>query len=208
MKYNWLNRENNSKIIVFFNGWGMDDYVIKHLKSENFDILSFCDYESFEDINIDFSIYSEKILICWSMGVYIANLYYEKFKNFDRFIAVNGTQKPIDDKWGIPIAIYDLMIDNFNETTVSRFMKKMTLSDELVSYKSRSDEELKNELISIKKLNPDKYLKFDKAIISKKDKIIPAKNQLAFWQEQGVKIKEKDLPHYIFNTCSFWSDLL
>ena len=37
MKYKWLNKGvnkgvNNGKLILFFNGWGMDENVVKHLE--------------------------------------------------------------------------------------------------------------------------------------------------------------------------------
>ena len=28
MKYKWLNKDNNPKLIIFFNGWGMDEDVV------------------------------------------------------------------------------------------------------------------------------------------------------------------------------------
>ena len=59
MKYKWLNKEvNNSKLILFFNGWGMDDNVVKHLDVEDYDVLMFYDYNTldtdfdFESLNI------------------------------------------------------------------------------------------------------------------------------------------------------------
>ena len=208
MKINWLNKNNNSKLIVFFNGWGMDEKVVKHLSYNDYDVLAICDYNEIKPIDFDFSKYSEKSLICWSMGVFIANLFYEQFNEFDNIIAINGTQKPIDDNFGIPKNIYNLMIDNFNEQTVSRFIKKMTLSDVLSDFQTRNNDELKQELISIKRLKPNKYLTFDKVIVSTKDRIIPYKNQLNYWQTTNSTIIEKDLPHYIFDKYKNWSELL
>ena len=48
MKYKWLNRENNDKLIVFFNGWGMDECVVKHLYPDDYDVLMFFDYTTLE----------------------------------------------------------------------------------------------------------------------------------------------------------------
>lgn len=208
MQIKWLNKNNNSKLIVFINGWGMDENVVNHLEFNEFDVLTICDYNKIEPIEIDFSKYDEKNLICWSMGVFVANLFYEKFNDFDNIVAINGTQKPIDDNWGIPENIYNLMIDNFNEQTVSRFIKKMTLSDVLSNFRTRNNEELKQELISIKNLKTSNYLTFNKAIISTKDRIIPYKNQINYWNTQNILIIEKDLPHYIFNEYKNWSELL
>ena len=40
MKLNWLNKKNNKKLIIFFNGWGMDDSAIVHLSPEDYDVLT------------------------------------------------------------------------------------------------------------------------------------------------------------------------
>lgn len=208
MKQLWLNKQNNSKLIVFFNGWGMDEKVVSNLDIENYDIFQICDYINLDAISEDFSNYAEKILVCWSMGVFVSNCYYDILKNFDKKIAINGTIKPIDDNFGIPENIYDLMIENFNELTVKRFMKKMTLSNIFEDYQSRKDEELKQELISIKNIKPKNTLKFDKVIVSLKDKIIPSKNQLNYWQNSDIALIELEAPHYIFDKYSKWSELL
>ena len=76
MRYKWLNHKDNHKLIVFFNGWGMDECVVKHLECEDYNVLMFYDYNTL-DVDFDFSIlniYPEKNLIAWSMGVMVASL--------------------------------------------------------------------------------------------------------------------------------------
>ena len=208
MKFKWLNKKNNNNLIVFFSGWGSSSDCIK-LQALNYDVLFIYDYRTFDPINIDFSDYEKKYLIAWSMGVFICNYYYEQFKNFDKIIAVNGTQKPIDNTFGIPIMIYDLTINNFNKLSCSKFIKKMSSDLNMEDYCTRSIEELKQELISIKNLKTKHFLHFDKAIVSEKDKIIPSKNQLNWWQNQNVRIEQlENAPHYIFGLYKNWSDLI
>ena len=48
MQYKWLNKQENKNLIVFFNGWGMDEKVVQHLKFCDFDVLTFYDYRTFE----------------------------------------------------------------------------------------------------------------------------------------------------------------
>ena len=49
MQHFWLNKqENNKKLIVFFNGWGMNETPIQHLKTDDFDILMLNDYRNLE----------------------------------------------------------------------------------------------------------------------------------------------------------------
>ena len=207
MKYEWLNKNNNKNLIVIFLGWGAEPSSFK-LNANQYDIIMFYDYRTFEPVDFDFSAYDKKYLIAWSMGVFVCNYYYETFKNFDKFIAVNGTQKPIDDNYGIPEKIYNLTVDNFNELSCKKFVGKMSPNLKADEYCKRSIEELKTELISIRDLKTEKLLKFDKAIISTKDRIIPAKNQLNWWQSQNVPTEQIEAAHYIFDLYKNWGDLI
>jgi biotin synthesis protein BioG len=208
MQYKWLNKKNNKNLIVFFNGWGMDEKVVEHLSFTDYDVLTFYDYRSFEIGAFDFSNYETKTLVAWSMGVYVCNYFYEQFKDFDKYIAVNGTQKPIDENYGIPPMIYNLTVDNFNELSCSKFMKKISTTVDLKEYSSRSLDELKQELISIRDLKVEKLFDFKKAILSTKDRIFPFKNMQNYWVEQNVEILEVEKAHYIFDSYTNWSDLL
>ena len=172
------------------------------------DVLTFYDYRTFEIENFDFSNYENKILIAWSMGVYVCNYFYDQFKNFDKFVAINGTQKPIDENYGIPPMIYNLTVDNFNELSCSKFMKKISTTVDLKEYSSRNLEDLRQELISIRDLKVEKSFDFDKAILSTKDRIFPFKNMQNYWNEQNVEIIEIEKAHYIFDSYEKWSDLI
>lgn len=208
MKQEWLNKNENTDLIVFFSGWGDGNISFKPFCG-NFDVLMFFDYRTLDEITIDFSQYKNKYLICWSMGVYVCNYYYNKFNNFNKLIAINGTQKPIDDNFGIPAFIYDLTIQNFNELSCNKFVKKMSPSLAPDKYATNSIEELRNELISIKNLEIKELLKFDKAIISLKDKIFPPQNQINWWKTQNVQIEiSENSFHYIFDIYKNWSDLI
>ncbi len=204
----WLNKKFNKSVIVFFNGWGMDERIVSDLDYGNNDVLTVFDYRDLKFEEIEFSGYERKILIAWSMGVYVCSYFYNMLKDFDRFIAVNGTQKPIDDEYGIPVDIYNLTVENFNELSCEKFMKKVTTEVNLKEYSARSIDELKSELISLRDLKIEKQLHFDKAIISRKDRIIPYKNQLNYWKQTKAKIEEKDGNHFIFNQYGSWDALL
>ncbi len=262
MRAKWLNKKNNENLIVFFNGWGMDEKIVSNLMCDNWDVLVLFDYRDFQIEVFDFSMYENKTLIAWSLGVFVCTNYYELFKDFDKFIAINGTPKPIDDNFGIPSKIYNLTVDNFNEMSCAKFMKKISSNINIQNYCSRSCEELKNELISIKnqfyitsqqassdiesnfgEYNPvspalfaassppknwgspfqgvaQKFrsstlsqnffgqYKFNKVFVSLNDKIIPSKNQINYWNTKADEIIQLDMPHYIFDSFSKWSNFL
>lgn len=202
MRFDWLNKNNNKNLIVFFNGWG--SIVPEELLYNNFDLLMLHDYGDFTPLTADFSSYEKKYLIAWSLGVYVCNFYFDNFKDFNGFTAINGTLMPVDDNYGIPVNAYDLTINNFNELTCKKFMKKIGSSSEI----TRKIEDLKQELISIKSLKPSHFLDFNKVIISTKDRIFPYKNLKAFWENKSVKIIELEASHYVFEKFENWSDLI
>lgn len=208
MKQLWLNKSNNENLIVFFNGWGMDEKIVSHLNFENHDVLMFYNYTDLEYEPIDFSQYKNKYLIAWSMGVFTCNKLFNVLENFDKKIAINGTKKPIDDNYGIPVLFYDLMIENFNELTSEKFVRKISTGDNTKELCTRTKDELKEELIKIKFHKIDKFIKFDKAIISLRDRIIPPKNQQAFWELENTEIVEIKALHSIFDMYSNWAELL
>ena len=227
MKYKWLNRRENKKIILFYNGWGMDENVVKHLDTENYDVLMFYDYNNL-DTDFDFellNIYEEKNLIAWSMGVMVATLIPPLTRHFVTpsptrgegiVVAINGTLKPIDAEFGIHPRIYDLTINGFNEKGRERFISSMfdiQASSSLFPL-AREINEQHTELIALKELCDSTLTPaftlgegkvfYNNILISDNDKIIPTKSQVAFW---GIEpnIKGGHCPFFQF---SKWSELL
>ena len=224
MKYKWLNQKNNQKLIIFFNGWGMDENVVKHLDVEDYDVLMFYDYNNL-DTDFDFellNIYEEKNLIAWSMGVMVSAYLAPSLAlplGEGKRTAINGTLRPIDEEYGIHPKIYDLTIKGFNEKGRDRFIKSMfdaqTPHPNSLS-KEREIKEQLSELVALKEIcastpppNPlpqgagERSL-YNKILISDNDKIIPTKSQIAFW---GIEpnIKGGHCPFFQFRK---WSELL
>ena len=201
-----INQKNNSKLIVFFNGWSMDKNAVSNLNCSDFDILEINNYTNF-NLNLpDTSKYQEKYLVAWSMGVYVSNLFYSEFKTFDKKIAVAGTSKMIDNNFGIKTKIYDITIKLFNEKTYQKFLENMGIVDDKIKSK-RSLNELKNELISLKNLKLNKLIKFNKAIIPMSDIIVPSKNQIRYWENIADITKINSL-HYPFNNFKSWYEII
>ena len=201
MKYKWLNRKNSSKLIVFFNGWGMDESVVEHLNPNDFDVIMFYDYNSLDtDMKIP-SSYKEKFLIAWSMGVMVATLFDNDYKSKT---AVNGTLKPIDNKFGIPVKIYELTIKNFSPAGAKRFIENMFSEPIQLPDVKREFDNRKTELEALKNYQANTYFKYDRIIISDNDKIIPTKNQCAYWNLEP-NVKSGHCPFYLFKN---WEELL
>lgn len=203
MKYKWLNKDNNINLILFFNGWGMDESVVKHLNTCDYDVLMFFDYNNL-NTDLDFSVfnnYKNKYLIAWSMGVMIASLFNIEYTSKT---AINGTLKPIDNNFGIPEKIYNLTLKSFSPESAKKFIKNMYNEDFGILNINRDFENQKSELKALLTYKANENFKYDKVIISSKDKIIPTKNQTAFW---GIE-PNIDSGHAPFNIYSSWNELL
>ena len=206
MKYKWLNKINNKKLIVFFNGWGMDENIITHLEPEDYDILMFYDYITL-DIEFDWNIldtYNEKILVAWSMGVMVGSEILNNYSShFSKKVAINGTLKPIDSEFGIHPKIYDLTIKGFNEKGRERFISSMfDVATQITCERDIDNQHF--ELISLKNYSSNLKFNYNKILISDNDKIIPTKSQVAYW---GIEpnLKGGHCPFFIFKK---WSEIL
>ena len=201
MEYKWLNHKHNSKLIVFFNGWGMDESVVKHLNANDYDVIMFYDYST---LNLDTEIishYRDKHLIAWSMGVMIATLFNIDYKSKT---AINGTLKPIDNKFGIPVKIYDMTLNNFSHENANKFLQNMFLEKTELPNINRDLENQKLELEALKNYHANQDFKYDRIIICNNDKIIPTKNQCAYW-DMEPNLNSGHCPFYLFKN---WEELL
>ncbi len=129
MKSCWLHKKKSRCLLVFCNGWGMDETPFTRLDSNEYDILVFYDYQDLQpDFEVDLlaSEYEELILAGWSMGVVVGQLLFQKNKEmFQKRIAINGTLCPIDDRFGIPRDTFQATHDNYNEATRLKFYRRM-----------------------------------------------------------------------------------
>jgi len=216
MQTEYLSKHNSSKLILFFNGWGMNNSVLEHLKNSEFDILCFSNYN--DDFSFNKEIldsYKELYLVAWSMGVWASAKTFKKQNiNFNKRISINGTLNPINDELGIPISIFEGTINNFSDRNKMKFDRRMLGSKEAFTwYKNLSSkrenstqlEELK--LIYKNAKNTTIDFTFDKIIIGEQDLIFPVKNQIKFWQNKG-QTSTIECPHFPFLFFNSWSDII
>lgn len=222
MRTFWLNNKKSNKLILFFNGWSLDENCIKHLEPEDFDVLMFYDYTTLdieEKVLDEIKTYDEVNIISFSMGVWAAAAVMDNFNNIKMTTAINGTLVPVSDEFGIPVKIFNLTLSNLSELTYPRFFKNMFADfkgaeHQLHKIPKRSVEDQKKELLAIKDFSAKnnythKISRFDRIIISNNDKIIPAKNQIKFWsQRQDLKIIRIDDSHCIFNSFSTCNEIV
>ncbi len=217
MQFHWLNKQNNDKLIVFFAGWSFDYKPFEFLKCDDFDVLLVYDYNNFAGTENIPSKYKHKVLISWSMGVYVAYQLKNLLPVFDEKIAINGTPYPVDDDYGIPLKPFILTLRHAKTGLEGKFYQNIFAKPE--EYNEYSNNQVQrtvenrvselNELYEKIKNTPKSYEKFyDKAFVSLDDKIIPAKNQINFWKSFDTEFKELESGHFPYYNFKSWKDLL
>ncbi|WP_419174860.1 DUF452 family protein [Desulfosediminicola sp.] len=222
MKWNWLARQGADRLLVFWNGWGMDERPFAPLLAEGIDVLVLSDFtkvsgQDRRDILLEMGPvehYRERVLLAWSMGVWAAHTLFNGYSTiFQRKIAVNGTLCPIHDSYGISRKIFSATALNWSDPARKKFYRRMCgekqLTDRFTANEpARSVEDQRQEL--------DWYLDsvscslaeesfFDEAWVSRKDKIMVTENQLNFW---GSDVQLLDGGHFPFYQKQSWSELL
>ncbi len=202
-------KKNSTKLLnLIFLGYGQDGRVFTGL-FENLDIADTALVYDYEDSALDeseFKDYEKVNLITWSMGVMLApKLISDTLRaKICSALAINGTPEGIDDKYGIPLAMWDATLDNLSERSVLKFYRRMcadaSVYEDYIKVKpQRSIDSLGAELRFIRKLALEAEgpsFKYDKAFVGRKDKIIAPENQINSWEAHNCPYEEGDFPHY------------
>ena len=130
MKKYFINK-NSDNLLIFFTGWGCDEYEFEHLES-NSDVLIL--YNFFDlDLDFDFTKYKNIDLIAFSAGVFVASIMDFNF-NINRKIAIDGNPYLFDEKFGLSKEIQDILC-GITEENAEDFAR---------NYLVKTDEEWKN----------------------------------------------------------------
>lgn len=192
-------------IIIFFNGWGMDEKIFEKLENKtNYEVLNISFPYKIDKVKLN--KYKRKIFVGWSFGVYYMCEFLNKNKDiiYEEVISINGTPEIIG-KNGIPEKVYNLTLKHMNEENLEKFYINM---DYKLMTKSKKIDELIYELQYLKDNYSPQENKVSKAIISINDKIIKSKNQNKYYELKGIEIKKVDGGHYIFSQLKSWEDIL
>ncbi len=190
----WLYRDGKPKLIIFCNGWGMDERPFRSILSEQYDVLMLSDYRSLSavpDIPSLARDYAAVFLVSWSMGVWAGQrLFYSVRDYFTEAVAINGTLCPIHDKLGIPEEILLATLDNFSDDSRQKLYRRMCRDQEhcghfLANLPGRSlasqRQELQVLLAGCDCRRAEESL-YSQVMIADRDRIMPTANQLEFWQ--------------------------
>jgi biotin synthesis protein BioG len=212
-------REKNDQLVVLFGGWGSDENVFIPLCRDDFDFILFYNYSADEALVLpEMKTYNKITIIGWSIGVWAAEYLSPKTGiKADINIAVNGTPLPADDRFGIPLNMFEGTLNNITEQNMSKFYHRMfgdkktyLLNSERIPHrtvKSLHDELrwLYNRIMEQK----EPGFRWDYAVISESDRIFPAKNLKSYWGKvEETRKVVVPFPHYLFHKWESYSDFI
>ncbi|MBN1595812.1 DUF452 family protein [candidate division FCPU426 bacterium] len=220
MKGQWLMRQNNQRLLLFFNGWGMDAEPFYFLSGAA-DVFMLYDYRTLLlpfDPGPFFSPYRDICILAWSLGVWVSQWCKTALAVHPAWsVAINGTLQPIHPRHGIAPDIFNATLSHFSAQTLDRFYANMFhdrkdalrfLSQPPARDLPGQQDELRTlqRLIEGESLSPGAW-DFDLAVIGQHDVIMPAKHQLRFWKKQAA-CRIMACGHYPFYQWRTWEDLL
>lgn len=203
-------REKNTKLLVFYGGWGSDENIYIPLCDDEYDFILFYNYSADEALILpEMKTYERVILVGFSIGIFAASYLSRKTGiKHDLSIAVNGTPYPVDEKYGIHRNVFEGTLNHITDESIGKFYFRMfgdkktfdAISDRLPkrTLKSLNDELrwLYNRIME----SDQSGFHWDYAITSENDRVFPTESQVAYWSNKPETTQIMlPLPHYFFH---------
>lgn len=217
MHISWQYRLDRDNVLVFCNGWGMDHNPFTPLGSREYDVVLLHDFSSLakiDDLLPTVERYRQRVLVGWSMGVWGGQMLFPaEDQLFHRTIAVNGTLRPIDDRYGIPKDLFAGTMEGWSELTRRKFYHRLCGASEierafLACQPCRSLADQQRELACYLESCagiPREHSIYSEIVVSEKDRIVPTLNQRAFWGDEVFSLAGGHFPFYQWE---YWDDFL
>jgi biotin synthesis protein BioG len=212
-------REKNDQLVVMYGGWGTDENFFAPLCNDEFDFILFSNYSADEPLVLpEMKTYRKIVLIGWSLGVWAAEYLSPKTGiKADITIAVNGTPVPADDKYGIPLHVFEGTLNHITEENLEKFYLRMfgdkktyNLNKDRVPHrtiKSLHDELrwMYNRMME----QSEPGFKWDYAVTSEIDRVFPSDNVNSYWKKQkSTRHIIVPMPHYFFHKWASYTDFI
>ncbi|HHE07836.1 MAG TPA: DUF452 family protein [Chlorobaculum parvum] len=225
MKAEWIVHSGSRKLLLFFNGWGMDRRVAEWLVSSSSafagrDFAVVYDYRTpslpgWLGEAVDGADSVE--LLAWSMGVWAAAR--AGLDKVDFAVALNGTPWPRDAGRGIASEVFMGTLDGWNDLNRQRFERRMmtgvppeiveTVRSERSCAGQKEELQAIADVLSIDREQAVAAWNYSKAIVGECDQIFRAENQCCAWLEAGVPVTEYPaMPHFPFHHPEVLEELL
>ena len=167
----YLINKNSDNLIIFFTGWGCDEYEFDHLDT-NSDVLILYNYSDL-NLDFDFSKYKNFDLIAFSAGVFVASIMDFNFE-INKKIAISGNPYLFDEHLGLSKKVLNVLY-NITEENAEDFAR---------NYLVKTDSEWENFHISKRTLDSCRIeLDCLKGLYNNKQKIKDIYNIAIFGEE-------------------------
>lgn len=209
--------------MLFFGGWGLDAHAVEQLNSGQApagsgccDLLMVYDYRDLSDFPLqEVAGYDRVTVVAWSMGVWAASVFLTEHPlPVTEAIALNGTERPVHDQYGIPLRSYRLTEQRMDEAGRELFFNRMFAGAEEVRRfrEQRPRRPLAEQLEELTAIRRQAALRYgasawSRVYVSRADRIFPVANQLAWWGER-VPVTLLEGGHYPFFRWNSWDELI
>jgi len=202
-------RESNQDLIIVFGTWGTDHNAFLPLCTDDHDFILYYNYSADEPLILpERKTYRHITVIGWSMGVWAAE-YMAASMNLkpDLSIAINGTPFPADNRYGIPLEVFEGTLNRLDDRVIYKyhlrlFGKKKVLEENIDKISARSLKSFTDELRWLYNRIMETYEKrysWDISLICSEDRVFPYNNMLNYWNtRKETKLCSLPLPHYPF----------
>lgn len=184
----YLVNNQSDKLIIFFTGWGCDEYEFEHLTSKA-DVLLLYDYLDL-NLDFDFSNYKKIDLMAFSAGVFVASIMNFNFE-ISKKIAISGNPYLFDEHLGLSTEIQNILCNITAENADDFARNYLIKTDEEwknFHHSKRTLESCKEEFNSLKNLfiSQNHNIKdiYDFAIMGKNDEIFNTSVQKQFYKNR------------------------
>ncbi len=189
----YLINNNSQNLLIFFTGWGCDEYEFEHLKSDC-DVLLLYDYSDL-NLDFDFSKYKNFDLISFSAGVFVASIIDFDFK-INKKIAISGNPYLFDEKLGLSKKIQDILYGITEENADDFARNYLVKTDDewkIFHHSKRSLQSCREEFDSLKKIYSENKFKikniYDLALFGQDDHLFDVSAQKEFYKDKLNIIK-------------------
>jgi biotin synthesis protein BioG len=211
--------ENNRDLLILFGTWGIDEKAFSNLCTDNHDFILFYNYSADEPLILpEMKTYRRVTVIGWSLGVWAAEYYSRKMGiKPDLTIAINGTPVAADDKYGIPLRIFEATLDNISNYSMAKFYLRLFGTRSRFELNrnhipTRTEKSLHDELrwLYNRMMEPVQTgFVWDYSLIGTEDRIFRASNLTSYWSEHPeTRQIIVDAPHYLFDNWNSLEELV
>ena len=158
--------------------------------------------------------YESVRVVAWSMGVWAASVLLSRWNIPVSYrVAINGTERPVDEHYGIHPKIYLLTERGMTEQGRDKFFARMLSGKEEIerfeeNKPCRDIDEQRDELRLIREQSVREMseMHWDRVYISEGDVIFPVENQRNWWRDR-VEIITLSGGHYPFYVLDNWEKI-